>query len=63
MANVRMRAPKGFGSVSWNRQEYTAKNGFVVVPQEAVRHVLPHGLKLEDDGAKDDGKQSDGSQA
>lgn len=56
MASVRMKAPKGFGSVSWNGKEHPASKGFVSVPEEAVRHVLSHGLTLEDDGQPEGGK-------
>ncbi len=63
MANVRMKAPKGFGSVSWGGKEYAASKGFVVVPEESVRDVLAHGPTLEDDGAPgENGKQGEGSQ-
>lgn len=38
-----LNAPKGAKSCSWNGQEFEVEDGLVVVPNEAVLDLIPHG--------------------
>jgi hypothetical protein len=46
---AKLKAPNGCTGCSFNGEQYPVKRGYVVVPDEAVAELIPHGFITEVD--------------